>query len=173
MEMREDLACQTQKMSLFCTSCDKEELFCNPSSDGCTQKPYTNEPAQKHKPKIKSRCCKIFQTDISSLSEKRFVRDGLHCMEGRGTTEQVQPVESEVKRFWNGVLGSHSLDWMLQGRTILIPKEGCVGRPEQYGPITCLNTSYNLLTGILEDHADRNGLLPHEQKAVVSCETEF
>ena len=36
----------------------------------------------------------------------RLERHGLHSLERRCTTEQVQPVESEVKRFWNGVLGN-------------------------------------------------------------------
>ena len=32
--------------------------------------------------------------------------------------------------------------WFVKGRTVLIPKAGCEGRPEQYQPITCLNTAY-------------------------------
>ena len=36
--------------------------------------------------------------------------------------------------------------WFVRGRTILFPKEGCLGRPEQYRPITCLNVGYKLVT---------------------------
>ena len=38
--------------------------------------------------------------------------------------------------------------WFVKGRTVLIPKEGCKGRPEQYRPITCLNTEYKLFTAV-------------------------
>ena len=47
---------------------------------------------------------------------------------------------------------------------------GCVGRPDQYRPITCLNTLYKVLTGaitqILMGHVEAKGLLPGEQKAM-------
>lgn len=60
--------------------------------------------------------------------------------------------------------------WFVEGRTVLIPKEGCEGKPEQYRPITCLNTSYKLLTGaltvLLMAHAEAMDLLPIEQKAL-------
>ena len=60
--------------------------------------------------------------------------------------------------------------WLIHGRTVMIPKEGCVGEPEQFRPITCLNTTYKLLTGaaskVLMHHADRFQLLPVEQKAL-------
>ena len=58
----------------------------------------------------------------------------------------------------------------VKGRTVLIPKEGCQGRPEQYRPITCLNTEYKLLiavmTEVLYDHAIAYSLLPPEQRAI-------
>ena len=57
-----------------------------------------------------------------------------------------------------------------EGRTVLIPKEGCQGRPEQYRPITCLNTSYKLLTAVLTevlyDHVIQYDILPKEQYAI-------
>ena len=37
--------------------------------------------------------------------------------------------------------------WMVSGRTVMIPKEDCKGESGQFRPITCLNTSYKLLTG--------------------------
>ena len=60
--------------------------------------------------------------------------------------------------------------WFAEGRTVLIPKDSCEGRPDQFQlPITCLNTGYKALTGalagILKDHAQRVGALPDEQKA--------
>ena len=60
--------------------------------------------------------------------------------------------------------------WMVRGRTFLVPKEGCEGKPEQYRPITCLNTSYKLLTRalacLLGKHVEAYGLIPYEQKAL-------
>ena len=60
--------------------------------------------------------------------------------------------------------------WFVTGRTVLVPKEGCTGQPDQFRPITCLNTSYKLLTGtvtaILYEHVEKRGLLPEEQKAL-------
>ncbi len=40
-------------------------------------------------------------------------------------------------------------EWFVRGRKILIPKAGCKGLPEQYRPITCLNTGYKLFTSVL------------------------
>ena len=61
-------------------------------------------------------------------------------------------------------------NWMVRGKTVMIPKEGCVGKAEQFRPIACLNTSYKLLTGALAgmitEHTLRVGVLPAEQKAI-------
>ena len=57
--------------------------------------------------------------------------------------------------------------WFVKGRTILIPKEGCQGRPD---PITCLNTGYKLLTAVMTkvsyEHVTCYSYLPPEQKAI-------
>ncbi len=59
---------------------------------------------------------------------------------------------------------------LVKGRTILIPKKGCQGKPDQYQPITCLNTAYKLftavLTTLLRQHVDEYDILPPEQKAL-------
>ncbi len=61
-------------------------------------------------------------------------------------------------------------EWFVRGRTLIIPKKGCSGDPDQYRPITCLNTGYKLFTaGItaeLRAHCEVNNILPHEQKAM-------
>ena len=60
--------------------------------------------------------------------------------------------------------------WFVKGRTVLIPKEGCQRRPEQYQPIICLNTGYKLLTAVmtevLYDHAIMHLYLLLEQRAI-------
>ena len=60
--------------------------------------------------------------------------------------------------------------WMIRGRTVLIPKDGCDGSPGKYRPIACLNSSYKLLTAVvmnkLLEHVVANGVLPVEQRAL-------
>ena len=72
-----------------------------------------------------------------------------------------------------GMLEGDSEDiptWFVKGRTVLIPKEGCQGKPEQYRPITCLNTAYKLLTAVMTEvlykHSVECELIPQEQRAV-------
>ena len=61
--------------------------------------------------------------------------------------------------------------WLMKGRTVLIPKEGCQGRTEQYQPITCLNTEYKLFTAVMMEvlykhvMAYRTSLPSREQSA--------
>ncbi len=45
--------------------------------------------------------------------------------------------------------GEEFPQWWVSGRTVMLPKKGCTGEPEQYRPITCLNVAYKLLTGAL------------------------
>ncbi len=60
--------------------------------------------------------------------------------------------------------------WFVRGRTVMLPKEGCEGRPEQFRPITCLNTGYKLLTGalaaMLMKFVNDIEMLPEEQRAM-------
>ena len=62
-------------------------------------------------------------------------------------------------------------EWLVHGRTVLIPKEGCEGKPEQFRPITCLNTLYKLLTAVLTEvllaHVNAAGVLPRYQRALL------
>jgi hypothetical protein len=60
--------------------------------------------------------------------------------------------------------------WLVRGRTVMILKDGCEGRPEQFQPINCLNTIYKLLTAMVATeltHLAIDGeILPPEQKAL-------
>ena len=51
-------------------------------------------------------------------------------------------------------------EWVTLGRTVLLPKTEDLSFEEEYRPITCLNTSYKLFTGMIgrymRDHARRN-----------------
>ena len=61
-------------------------------------------------------------------------------------------------------------DWLVTGRTVLIPKNGEAKDPGNYRPIACLNTQYKLAMAVMADslqaHIDANGLLPEEQRAL-------
>ena len=60
--------------------------------------------------------------------------------------------------------------WFVKGRTVLIPKPGCVGKPDQYRPITCLNTGYKfftvVFTTLLRCPIDKHPIFPAEQRAL-------
>lgn len=61
-------------------------------------------------------------------------------------------------------------DWVPQGRTVLIFKKGDRKNPENYRPITCLNTMYKILTGVLNKillrHLEMGPGIPLEQRAL-------
>ena len=54
------------------------------------------------------------------------------------------------------------LQWCPVGRTVLLPKSKELGDEKNYRPITCLNTSYKLLTGLIgkymRNHAIENNI---------------
>lgn len=58
--------------------------------------------------------------------------------------------------------------WLTTGITYLLPKTENTKIPKNYRPITCLPTTYKILTSILTEkiyeHLDSNGMLPIEQK---------
>ena len=63
---------------------------------------------------------------------------------------------------------SSTPSWMTNGLTFLIPKSEDTDLPKNYRPITCLSTTYKLLTSILTDSIysflDQSKLMPIEQK---------
>ena len=62
--------------------------------------------------------------------------------------------------------------WITHGRTVLIPKSEEFSDEKNYRPITCLNTSYKIFTGLLgkhmKDHADRNEIWDKSQSGTCS-----
>ena len=61
--------------------------------------------------------------------------------------------------------------WMCEGTTYLLAKSNDTKDPKNYRPITCLSTTYKLLTSILTDktysHLEQNNLFPLEQKGCI------
>jgi len=70
----------------------------------------------------------------------------------------------------NQLLQTGSIEhWMTTGKTTLLMKSKEKGAvPSNYRPITCLPTTFKLMTAIIaeaiQDHLERNGLIPEEQK---------
>ena len=58
------------------------------------------------------------------------------------------------------------LEWLAKGITYLLPKASETNNPKNYRPITCLSTTYKLLTSIIMEHT--NSFL--EQKELLPCE---
>ena len=62
--------------------------------------------------------------------------------------------------------------WITHGRTVLIPKSKELSDEKNYRPITCLNTSYKIFTGLLskhmKNHADRNEIWDKSQLGTCS-----
>jgi len=58
--------------------------------------------------------------------------------------------------------------WLTEGKTTLLPKSTDTRNPKNYRPITCLPTTYKILTAIISkrisQHLERNDILPAEQK---------
>ena len=58
-------------------------------------------------------------------------------------------------------------EWHVTGRTVLLPKKVGLSSEDLYRPITCLNTIYKLLTGLIgkymKTHADENDIWDQRQ----------
>ena len=58
-------------------------------------------------------------------------------------------------------------EWLTLGRIVLLPKTENLSAKKNYRPVTCLNTSYKLFTGIMgryiKDHAIRNNIWNERQ----------
>ena len=61
--------------------------------------------------------------------------------------------------------------WLVCGRTVLLPKSIKTADPTQYRPITCLSTSWKLLSGILAEkitsHLNEHSIIAQEQQGAV------
>ena len=59
-------------------------------------------------------------------------------------------------------------EWLTAGVTYLIPKSENTGNPNNYRPVTCLPTTYKLITCIIgrrmQKYMDNENLLPREHK---------
>lgn len=105
-----------------------------------------------------------------SKSWKAPGHDGIYAFWWKNFHQANAHLWEAVKGVLEGVV--EPPDWFVRGRTVLIPKKECQGKPDQYRPITCLNTGYKLLTAVitilLRQHVVEHAILPAEQKALHS-----
>ena len=72
-------------------------------------------------------------------------------------------------------------EWLAKGITYLVPKVSETNNPKNYRPITCLSTTYKLLTSIITERTysflEQKVLLPYEQKGCQKgsyrCKTSY
>ena len=94
--------------------------------------------------------------------------DGIHAARLR---KWGMVTDSIRERLWKLIdIDEEFLEWLIRGRTFMIPKGECTCEPRQFRPITCLNTTYKALTGtfarIAADWSEQMGVIPKEQLAL-------
>ena len=83
--------------------------------------------------------------------------------------EKVYISTKSVKKEFEQIRDDNRLipTWWLLGRTLLIPKSKDLNDEKNYHPITCLNSSYNFLTGLVgkfvRNHAIENNIWDGDQ----------
>ena len=101
------------------------------------------------------------------------------------TQKWKSPGIDKIPNFWLNTLSSAHLaltkllnelvlhpeltpTWLCEGKTYLLAKSNDTAQAKNYRPITCLSTTYKLLTSIMTDrtykHLEQNSLFPIEQK---------
>jgi hypothetical protein len=74
---------------------------------------------------------------------------------------------------FNNLIEEDSIpEWLTAGLTYLIPKNENTENAKNYRPVTCLPTTYKLITSIIsrrmQKYMDNENLLPKEQKGCCS-----
>jgi len=83
--------------------------------------------------------------------------------------KQLTTTHNHIAEIFNKLTEAGSiLEWLTAGVTYLIPKNENNGNPKNYRPVTCLPTTYKLITSIIsrrmQKHMDKENVLPKEQK---------
>jgi hypothetical protein len=131
---------------------------------------------------IKDQCQRNPSTEWSPICEKD-VAEAL-----RTTLNWKAPGRDQIPNFWlkqltathkhiaaifNKLIEEDSiLEWLMAGVTYLIPKNKNTENPKSDRPVTCLPTTYKLITSIIsrrmQKYMDSENLLPKEQKGCCS-----
>jgi hypothetical protein len=83
--------------------------------------------------------------------------------------KQLTTTHKHIAELFNKLIEEDFMpEWLTAGVTYLIPKNEHTGNPKNYRPVTCLPTTYKLLTSIIsrcmQKYMDDENLLPKEQK---------
>lgn len=84
--------------------------------------------------------------------------------------KQLVTTHNPIANIFNDILRNPTKhpEWLAEGKTFLLPKSKNTSEPKNYRPITCLNTIYKTLTGIIADritkHVVNANIMPTEQK---------
>jgi len=130
--------------------------------------------------KIKSKVHRVREFQVSEEDIQKTVRnrknwtapgiDGIENFWWKHFKACWKPL-SEIMNKW--VEDNRTIpDWLTLGRTVLIPKTEDLSSERDYRPITCLNTSYKIFTGILgsymKEHAEANNIWDRNQMGTCS-----
>ena len=84
--------------------------------------------------------------------------------------KNCETLHEDIARCYNKIVKESNENplWLTQGVTYLLPKAQETNNPKNYRPITCLPTSYKVLTSIITErtysHLEEINLMPAEQK---------
>jgi hypothetical protein len=83
--------------------------------------------------------------------------------------KQLTATHKHIAAIFNKLIEDDSiLEWLTAGVTYLIPKNENTENTKNYRPVTCLPTTYKLITSIIsrcmQKYTDNENLLPKEQK---------
>ena len=85
----------------------------------------------------------------------------------------LTPLHTHYVLFFDRIIRGNdpTPEWLTTGCTTLLPKSQQTNVPSKYRPITCLSTTYKLLTGLTADaiyaHLDHGNYLEGEQKGCI------
>ena len=83
--------------------------------------------------------------------------DGIHNFWLKRFSSTWEPMLNAMKEWLNDP--EKLSDWLLLGRTVLIPKTERVDKVEEYRPITCLNTVYKIFTGLVGNYIKQHVII--------------
>ena len=75
--------------------------------------------------------------------------------------KKFKAAQRTLKRAFEKIRDNNELIpvWWPSGRTILLPKTKDLSDEKKYRPITCLNTAYKLLTGLIGKYIREHGIV--------------
>lgn len=145
-------------------------LWSNPVEHNKNAK-WIEEEIKKHKETPDMTWEEVTREEVTRVSSKvhNWKAPGLDNIHNYWLKSLVS-THSHIAKFFNKFLNEPQSmpSFLTRGRTYMLPKDEDTKNPAKYRPITCLTTTYKLLTGILTDriygHLERYGILAEEQK---------